>query len=274
MPNIHMVRRVLLGAPAVVAGTALDTDYSLWKAAVGSVGATQETATNALIVALKGHSLWTKADRIWLYGSENATQASIDLKGLVAHTLVGTPTFTASQGYTGNGSDYIETNFVPPTHGVAYLQNSASLGVYIRNNRTADANVTAIGMADNVGVSATVQPNAFGNGNFGAMHDGSAAAFGSSVGTARGFYVMTRTASNARALYNRGSSLGSDSTASASISAMPEAYVLAYNNNGSAILKSSDQIAVVWIGGALDATNNTDLYTDIQAYMTALGTNV
>ena len=42
-------------------------------------------------------------------------------------SLVNNPTFTANQGFTGNGVDaYIDTNFDPTTSGVNYTQNNAS----------------------------------------------------------------------------------------------------------------------------------------------------
>lgn len=255
-----------------------DTDATAWQSAVvtagGTVSGTQYGYVCTLITNLKSHSLWAKADRIWLYASENATQASIDLKGLVAHTLVGTPTFTASQGYTGNGTDYINTNFVPPTNGVAYTINSASVAAYIRNNRTADANISEIGTSTAGGVQTALQPNTFGNGNNMSVNDGNGTSFGTSVGTSQGFWTATRTGANARALYRNGSVLGSDASGTGSLTGMPAVFVLAFNNNGTAIQKASDQLAIVWIGGALDATDNANLSTDINAYMTALGTNV
>ena len=59
------------GAFDPAGGGCLDADYSTWKATVGSVGATQETAINQLIVSLKSASVWTKMDRIWLLNREH-----------------------------------------------------------------------------------------------------------------------------------------------------------------------------------------------------------
>ena len=124
------------------------------------------------------------------------------------------------------------------------------------------------------GIHFVLQPNAFGGLNAGSLNDVAGAGFGVATGTSRGFYVITRTASNARLMYNQGSVLGNDAGASSSITGIPAVYALANNNNGTASQKSSDQIAVVWSGGSLDATNNSNLSADINAYMTALGTNV
>lgn len=46
-------------------------------------------------------------------------------------TLISSPTFTANQGFTGNGtSSYLNTNFTPST-GTNYTQNGASVGLFI-----------------------------------------------------------------------------------------------------------------------------------------------
>jgi hypothetical protein len=269
------VRRALI-RPKKAASGGLDPATTAWVAAVVSAGGTvsggQQTNVNSLIVSLKGHGLWSNGDRLWLYASESAVQAKIDLINLASHAVSGTPPFAASQGYTGNGTDFINTNFVPPTNGVNYTQNSASAGVYIRNNRTVSGATCALG-TQNINQT-TIQPNAFGGLNAGAINDGNGAGFGTATGTSQGFYVVTRTAVNARAMYNKGALLGGDTTGSQTVAAFPAIYALALNNNGTTVQQSSDQIAVVWLGGSLSATDNTNLSSDINTYMTSLGTNV
>lgn len=266
------------GYNSAAVGGCSDANATAWVSAVvtagGTVSAGQQTNVCNLIVALKGHGLFTKADRLWLLASENTQQAKIDIIGLnTTGTVTGTPTFTASQGYTGTGSSYINSSFIPSSSGVAYTLNSASLGVYVRNNRTASAGVSQL--AGNDGSSlADLAINSFsGNTNL-YLNEVINLAFAST--TAQGFWVGSRTASNARALYRNGNTtpVASDTHAS---SALPTVFlsILGQNNNGSNVQGCTDQIAVIWIGGALNSTDIGNLSTDINGgYMSALGTNV
>lgn len=75
-------------------------------------------------------------DVMYDLGGETTEQS---LKNLVKRqhdaTAVNSPTWTQWEGFTGNGtSSYLNTNYNPATQGVVYVQNSASLGVYIRTN--------------------------------------------------------------------------------------------------------------------------------------------
>ena len=52
------------------------------------------------------------------------------------------------------------------------------------------------------------------------------------------------------------------------------AYVLARNNSGSPDFHAARQVSFFGMGGSLNATQASDLYDAIQAYMTTLGTQV
>ncbi len=83
-------------------------------AAGGAVSTTQKGRIDALIVALKGHGLFSTNSRLWLYGGESDhKQATIDIMGLAVATEQGSPTFGAG-GYTGNGSSmYLDLGTLP-----------------------------------------------------------------------------------------------------------------------------------------------------------------
>lgn len=263
------------GAGSYPVASALDSDYTAWRTAVGSVGATQENATNALIVSLKANSLWSGIDRLWLYASENATQASIDLKALATHTLVNTPTFTASQGYAGNGtSSYINTGFASGS----YTQSSASFSAYVRTNRTSTANTVAVGAwyAATSGARSQIEPrNSGGNIAWGANNTGNSNESASNA-NAQGFWTVSRTGASAQAIYKNSSStaFASGTLASASIAAGDVFYVLATNQSGTPLSYSTDQVGVVHFGAGLSNTDAAQLQTDINTYMTSIGANV
>lgn len=256
-------------------GSSLDTDYLAWKAAVGSVGAAQEAATNALIVALKSHSLWTVQDRIWLHASENTTQALTCLKSLSVATVTGSVSHVASQGYTGDGSTgFINTGFA---NGTNYTRNDAGVSVYVRNNRTTNNTGTAIGSADLASTGAQSVLNLLSVGNL--TYDVNEGQFTAQVAntTTQGFWTAVRTGASAHAVYKSSNStaFASNTNASLALTGNVVFYVHARNQNGTANLFGSDQIALTIIGGSMtNGTNVAQFQTDFNTYMTALGTNV
>ena len=123
---------------------AADLDALAWQTAVvgagGTVSGTQLSYVSTLIAGLKADEAWAKLDRLWLYASESATQASIDLVARATHTLIGSPTFTANHGYAGDGSAaYIDTVYKPSVNAINYASNNACFGFNIRTaeSRTA-----------------------------------------------------------------------------------------------------------------------------------------
>lgn len=273
MPNIHQVRRVLLRAPAA-GNVYTDPDYLAWAAAVGSVGATQATATHALILSLKAHSLWTTQDRIWLHASENPTQALTCIKSLTVASAVNSPTFNANQGYTGDAaSAYIDTNTVLSSLS-NYTTDDGSISSYIRNNRTSDANEASFGSYDGIN-SSMMFP--LGAGLF--IYDVNNTPFGAnnfSNSSTRGFWTSVRTATLVLATYKNSSStaVGTSTTVSLAVPTV-SAFILARNNNGGgAQYNTGDQVSITAIGsGMTNGTNVAQFQTDINTYMASLPGN-
>jgi hypothetical protein len=74
-------------------------------------------------------------DRLWIHGLSDsiAARTSFVNPSSTLVTAVNSPTFTPSQGFTGNGStSYLDSNFNPATNGIKYTQNNASFFVYER----------------------------------------------------------------------------------------------------------------------------------------------
>jgi hypothetical protein len=268
----------LLGAgKPPVAGGGADAATTAWIAAVvsagGTVSGTQQGFVDTLIKGLKTDSLFSAMDRIWLYASENAQQASIDIVNLATHSLVNAPSFTASQGYTGNGtSSYINTGFTPSVNGVNYTQNSASFGTYIRNNRTTGGNATAMSTDISSTAPCRWQPHWSGSqGNFN-INDGGFVDV--STSTAQGFWGVSRTGSSATAVYlnSSGTAIFSGSAASSGL-ASTAFFVLAGQAGGAGDF-SADQIAVSFAGAGLSSGQWVNFQSRINAYMTSLTTNV
>jgi hypothetical protein len=116
----------------------LDMHVSRW---VQSMSATPSvtfvTNLNNMVCKLKAAAIWDKLDRLWIFATEDRQHAQICLKSLSAVTEVSSPTWTANQGYNGNGtSSYINTGFIASTQSVNYQTNTASIGIYSRTSGT------------------------------------------------------------------------------------------------------------------------------------------
>ncbi len=281
MPNINFIRR--MNAP-VVSGPSLDADTTAWVNAVvgagGSVSAGRQTVVNTLITSLKAHSLWTVHDRIWLLAAENTQSALIDIKNLSTATNSGA-TFTTDQGYAGNASSqYIDTNFAPNA-GVNFTQNSASVSCYVRTNRTSGQDKSAVGVYDDLSTGYTSRFEPYSNGDVIVcpLNTGGANSFdqfSNAAGTARGFYTVSRTGSTTTDVYRNSSASSLATRTAASATLISSSFYIGASRLTSAVAHrySDDQIAVVAFGAGLSGANAAQFQTDINAYMTSIGTNV
>lgn len=97
----------------------------------GSLTNAEKTYINTFIGALG--SDFAEFDRLWIHGLSNSVAARTSLANPTSTmiTAVNSPTFTANQGYTGNGTtSYLDTNYNPSTGGVKFTINNASFGAY------------------------------------------------------------------------------------------------------------------------------------------------
>jgi len=247
----------------------LDPDTTAWINEVvadgGAVSGTQQTRVNDLIVALKGHSLFTTIDRLWLLGGESdASQAKIDIVNLGTNTVNGTIALAAA-GYLSDGTTgFLHSNFTPSTAGGNYAQNSASLGAYAQTN-PADSGVP-IGASTGASFYYIQQAATFAT-------ELNAATFPAISITTNGNWTSSRVASTQFVAYRNGAAQATLTSTSVGLGAQP-IYICADNNNGTASNFCNARISAGWIAGGWDATQNANFHTDLQAYMTAWGINV
>lgn len=279
MPTNRAVRRLIMRR-RVVAGSSLDAATTAWVAAVvgagGSVSVTQQGYVDTLIKAYKAApGVWSLLDHEWLYASENAVQASIDIVGLSVHTLVNDgnlPTFTANQGYQAPGADGHISLGLAPSGGTNFTTNANSFGGYIRTSRTSGGAAALMGTTTG-GADITYLRTL--NGSNAMEFDDNAATFptGPANTNAQGNYIISRTNSSTIVPYRNASTLSSVSSATGSRSTQ-NWFVLGYNNNGAINSNTSDQVASVFVGGVLDGTQAPAKNVALNAYMTSVGANV
>ena len=96
---------------------------------VGYTTVSQSYLQNRLMMGLKSSGAWAKLDLFMCFATDgDYTIALLNWKtGNSFGSSINSPTFTANQGFTGNGVDaYINTNFDPTISGINYTRDNAS----------------------------------------------------------------------------------------------------------------------------------------------------
>ena len=228
----------------------------------GTVSDTRAAIVDDLIVGLKTDGIWTKLDRLWLFAAENTQSALTDLVGLSLATNVNSTTFTADQGYTGNGSNmYIDSNFSPTSGTPNYAQNDASMFAWCTTSGTSTGAICAGGGTEHI----RLFPRYSDGQVYWCFNNASTTMGVSAGGTAAGLWVMNRTASNSVTLDRDGTQM---QFSGINPSATPDAAEFTVLKSGSEY--GTQQCVCFGCGGALTAGERVDIYSRLQTYMTAI----
>ena len=127
--------------------------------------APQQIIQNNLVLALKAGGIWNKLDVLYIFAN-NALNgfefARLNWKNPNVNlaTLINPLTFTANQGFTGNGSgSYINTNFNPAIGTNNYVLNNASRHIFVRNQSITASTLDGVSSGNSnasVGVNTTL----------------------------------------------------------------------------------------------------------------------
>jgi hypothetical protein len=256
-------------------GVAYDPDAQAFFTASGLTGATNLTAINNLVVALKGYGIWTKMKAIYPFIGGTAALHKWNLKDPQDTNAAFRLTFSggwthSSTGALPNGTNAYANTFFATTGNVT--QNSASMGVYNRNN-------TAVTGAHGARVSNTYLSTfpffemfeRWTDNNFYCyLNDGGG--FAGTSTDSRGFNQGSRTASNA-IRFNRNTSTNTGTSTSNNTISL-NLYISASNFNNTATYYNNRELAFFYIGDGLTNTEMQNYYTAVQAYQTTLSRNV
>lgn len=210
-------------------------------------------------------------DALYVLATNNKTTAFLNLCGTsYGLTETVTVTCTVDVGCAGNGTTgFLNTGFNPSTATTPnFAQNSASLGVYIQNNRTTNAADVAIGASDAGGsVYAYIQPL-----QVTYQYDMNAGNFPSAANTStRGAWAQTRTAVSTLAVYKNNATTLTTSSGTSSAVVSQNLFILALNGSGGAGSLSADQISFAFIGAGLTSTQAFNINTRLNQFMVDLG---
>ncbi len=248
----------------------IDADANAWASAVvangGTVSSARKSLVTTLIKGLKADGVWSKLDHLWLFAAENAPSALTDIVGRTLATAVGSPTFTADDGYTGAASKYINTNVNPSTAGGHYTQSAAHWSVWQFNSTpNAGASIGSVS-AQNVRAYLPYSGDSkiYWRINYSDVDEVSTNTYGSSQGL---WVARTADPTVAAELYNNGSL---KETAAGHSSAFPTGIVFLANETAG-VDWYTDIVSAGGLGGDLTATNISNLYSRMRTYMTAVG---
>lgn len=245
---------------------------TLFAAMSSQPDSTRKQLISDTIASLKSAGIWAKLDECWFLAAHDSQAALLGWKRYKDCTAVNAPTFTTDRGYAGNGTtSYLNTGFVPSTHGVQYTLNDASFGVYSRTN----ANATS---SADMGAQASSSSNRailfIRNGNEAAYRvNQNAAQSGVANTDSSGLWVARRTASNAISQYHNGASFATSATASTGRPAVAM-FIAAQNNNGTPSQFSTRQYAFAFVGASMSAGQQSSLFTIVESYLDSIGAGV
>lgn len=229
---------------------------------------------NDTIAALKTADLWDDLDVLYVLAAHDAQAARLNWKapGTYTASVISTPTFTADQGYTGNGTDAaLDTGWIPATNAVQLTTNAGHAAAWTLTSRATSATHALFGARNAANTRMTeLFPN---------LNSGGAFAFGrisevangvTAPANIQGFWVIDRPDSTGLSVYKDDALVGSPSGDTAVGLPDRSMYFLA-TNGGSVVTPTSDQISIFTAGAALGSTKRTALYGIMEDYLQAVG---
>jgi hypothetical protein len=139
-----LARRLMAASGGIASG--LDPDAVTLIAAMDvTPNAARQQLISDHIVQLKADGVWALLDTYYVMAAHHEQASRLNWKSPGDFTLTanGGITFTTDRGWQGDGSTgYLDTGWIPATHGVNYALNNASFGAYIRTH--SETNVRTI----------------------------------------------------------------------------------------------------------------------------------
>jgi hypothetical protein len=240
---------------------------------------TRQTAINQVYLDLKAASIYSQMDEFWFYAAHDQQAGLLGWKGYKDATAVNAPTFTVDRGFAGNGTtSYLNSNFVPSTHGVQYTLNDASYGVYSRTSGQENKEQIGANGASGSSVAGFARMRVRNTNNIGQFWINATDSVNplnrSNTFDGSGLFSLDRTASDAISLWRNGAELTTYALQPSQDLSTVAFYIGAANNNGSLAGPSTRQLAFAFFAGAMSAQKYADLYTIVTDYLTVLGAAV
>jgi len=233
-------------------------------ARTSGLSGTQTSAYTALICGMVTDGTWSVMDGLYVFATNSTTTANLNLVS-TSYGLIqsGTVSFSANNGYTGDGSTgQFVSGFIPATAGGNWSLNSASIGACVLSSRANSFSYPSIGGFAHYDYSFILPGYAGASGTQFALN-GDTQTLASS--NSQGAWTYSKTSSSQGYTSINGST--TSVTPAVAIITNSQLYVLS-NGNGS---YSIDQIAYVFFGGGLTPTQITAVYNRLHTYLSTVG---
>ena len=246
---------------------------AVYDAMTNKPNATDAANQDTLVRDWIADGTWSDSDVLYNFAihTNSGGEALINWKnpGTNNATTVNAPTFTAYQGFTGNGtSSYVNTNFNPTNDGVNFTQNDAFAWIY---SRTAADEAEAIMGAVNGSTGLYLIPE-FGNQSYSYFNDlTNNTWFHNEDGS--GFFSMSRSGA-ADYVINRNSGAGGTITSTSTGLVNLDIYVLCTNDNGSPSEYTDKQVAGCGFGASRNTSEESNTNASFEKYMDKNGQGV
>lgn len=251
--------------------TTYDTDALAFISAATITSSTQIMAINDLVIDLKAFGLWNKMIAVYpiVGGTANSHKFNLkdprDLDAAYRIVFSGNVTHSSTGMITAGG--YGDTKVNPAS---AMTLNDSHLSYYSRTNGT--NGTIEMGVAGGASGPFTLIQIKYTNSFFyGDVNQTSEDGVAHSL--TGGYFLATRTASNVKKLVINGNVALNGTSVSTSLPNR-NIYILASNNNGTAVFKTTKECAFATIGSGLSVIDTTNLYTAVQKYQGALNRKV
>lgn len=224
------------------------------------VSTSNTTPYQTMICGMVTDGTWSSFDILYLFATDTAATALTNLtSSSFTATTSGSPTFTAAQGYTGNGTTtFINTGYNYST-GTNFKQNSA--GLFGWSTQSTSNNGCPIGESDG-SFQDYLQTFDAGNHAGGALNGIFPAI---TVASGNGLTSTEVTNSTTITVYRNGSSIG---TASGTTSAPQNA--TAYGLQCNTSIFANYNVAMIGVSSTLGATGQANVYSRIHAFLNTI----
>lgn len=219
---------------------------------------------NTLIAGLKTDDLWTRFDLFYVLAAHDSQAGRLNWKSPGTYTLSenGTGTWTTDRDWAGNGTDGWLGAGVAPSALTQFQQNSAVAFTWSRTVAQSAVPVFGIG----TGTSFHVHPRNTSDQFAYRINQATTTTTANTDGS--GLFAVSRTGASATQGYRNGAALGS---AGSVASVAPSSTVVGISIGRNNSTYSSVACAAAGVGSALDATQQANLYTRLNTFMTAIG---
>ena len=255
-------------------GVSYDPDAQAFFTASGLTGATNLTAINNLVVALKGFGIWTKMKAIYPMIGGTAALHKWNLKDPqdtnAAFRLVFAGGWThTGQGAQANGVNGFADTFLTPS--TSLLQNSSHVSYYSRTQSNGTEVEIGSSTGPNPGDPRTLLEIRTSGITYYAVNS-QATYISYSDADSRAFYIGNRTGASVVNGWRNSTKVATSSVLSSGLS--NRTFWLAGFNSTGAAYHSTKECAFSSIGDGLTDTEAANLYTAVQSYQTTLSRQV